>query len=279
MSLYKLGQQIGDTLGLRILNAAGDQITINTPAWQQTFRTALQAIQSDTLYYYKVHGKEQPLKKFEDYLLDEPFTGGRMAMTIDNADAIDIFNPAMKALKGKVRFDWDVVTIPVDPARPDYTTAISFPKIFAINAKSGNAKAAWKFIQYFHSEEFARASSKINFAKELSTRSGYFKDDAGRYLDAFYALKPAAPENRHTISWLLIFPGNLINSQRDAGASINRWHPLGERISQPSTEGPAIIDDSRTQHSDEITFKKSILLPNCRGTFFMLPAHQYLQKL
>ncbi|WP_036709794.1 ABC transporter substrate-binding protein [Paenibacillus pinihumi] len=192
MSLYKLGQQIGDTLGLRILNAAGDQITINTPAWQQTFRTALQAIQSDTLYYYKVHGKEQPLKKFEDYLLDEPFTGGRMAMTIDNADAIDIFNPAMKALKGKVRFDWDVVTIPVDPARPDYTTAISFPKIFAINAKSGNAKAAWKFIQYFHSEEFARASSKINFAKELSTRSGYFKDDAGRYLDAFYALKPAA---------------------------------------------------------------------------------------
>jgi multiple sugar transport system substrate-binding protein len=83
-------------------------------------------------------------------------------------------------------FDWDVVTLPVDPIQPDVTDGIGLDSIFAINAASRNVPAAWEFLKYANGEQLAKTSGKSG--PQLSSRIAYKKEVEGKNVDAFYAL-------------------------------------------------------------------------------------------
>src|SRR5690606_8623987 len=70
------------------------------------------------------------------------------------------------------------------------SAAINFYNIFAINAASQNVDTAWKFIQYIHSDDYARVMSKTNNGN-LPIRTKYIADEEGRRLEAFYSLRPS----------------------------------------------------------------------------------------
>ncbi|WP_270171427.1 ABC transporter substrate-binding protein [Paenibacillus sp. SYP-B4298] len=194
-NLYGMATSIGDTLGLSMFNSESMQVTLDTPAWQNAFSTALETIRSGTIYVQD-ENMMRSWNSYEEYLMSDPFTAGRAAMMIENVYMMDQLQQAAEQLKDKVSFDWDLVTVPVDPANPDYTTTTSVEQIFAINANSTNSQEAWNFIKYIHSDEYARVKSKTYNGGSISIRSGYFKDDKGRNLDAFYALKPKLAPSR-----------------------------------------------------------------------------------
>lgn len=188
--LFQLGNLIGTTLGLRFLNPANKQVTVSSDSWENVYELALKALKSGTLY---TRDPSMPVEgsTYEEYLLSNPFIGGRAAMTIEGTYLLSQIREAAKAVPDKAVKNWDLVTFPVDPANPDFTNGMSFYNIFAINAASANKDAAWTFIQYIHSDDFARVTSKV-LSGNLPVRTKYLKDDEGRHIEAFYALKPSS---------------------------------------------------------------------------------------
>jgi len=187
-NLHQLATGIGSTQGLKYVDPVAGKVMIDSESWAKVFDTALKAIKSGALYMEEHNFMGG---SFEEYLLQNPFVGGRVAMTIDGPGlAGQIKQAATSAAKDKAVKNWDLVTVPVDPQNPDFGNSFSFYNIFAIDAASPNIDAAWEFIDYIHSDEFARVTSKSN-NWNAPIRTKYFKDDAGHRFEAFYALKPS----------------------------------------------------------------------------------------
>ena len=185
--LYQLGLSIGTTAGLRLVNPADKRVSIDSESWEKAFETALTAIRSGTLY------KEENSNfsgAYEDFLLQNPFVRGKVAMAIDGTYLMQQIREASDIVPDKAVKNWDLVTIPVNPSNPDYSNDFSISRIFAINAESPNRDAAWDFIRYIHSDEFARVKSKMS-SGQLPVRTKYIVDEEGRNIAAFYQLKPS----------------------------------------------------------------------------------------
>ncbi|MDF2663472.1 MAG: hypothetical protein K0Q94_6263, partial [Paenibacillus sp.] len=93
---------------------------------------------------------------------------------------------------GEGSLNWDIVTVPVDPANPDFTRYFNVSPIYAISANAQHAETAWKVVQYFNGEEAAKVSQKTSDV--LSTRTAFAKTKDGRNLEPFYMLKRRTPE-------------------------------------------------------------------------------------
>ncbi|MFD1953191.1 ABC transporter substrate-binding protein [Paenibacillus thailandensis] len=190
-SLFQIGNTIGNTNGLSFVNANKKEVTINTDGWKSVFQTALDAIDSKTLYFESEN--QQDAQTYEDYLMSDPFISGRLAMMVEGPWMRQQIEEAENYLKDKAEVvkNWDLVTVPVDPQNPDYSSAMSFNTIYAINAQSPSTDAAWQFINYVTSDEYARVASKSGFYNGFPIRTDYIKDEEGRNYAAFYALKPS----------------------------------------------------------------------------------------
>ncbi|XEC92619.1 ABC transporter substrate-binding protein [Paenibacillus tarimensis] len=191
-NLYQLGIQIGLTSGLSFVNPNTKQMTIHTDAWVNMFETALQALNSGALYERSENGGFSG--SHEEYLLQEPFIGGKTAMVIEGPYLLNQLKEAKEVLKDKGIQNWDLVTMPVNPQNPEYNSSTSIGQIFAISAQSANTQTALDFIKYIHSEEYARVQSKSYNMGGLSIRTKYVKDEEGHHLEAFYKLKPKQSE-------------------------------------------------------------------------------------
>jgi len=188
--LFQLGLAIGSTSGLRMVNPADKRVSIDSESWVNAYETALRAIRSGTLY----NNENMSFSgSYEEYLLQNPFVSGKVAMAIDGTYLMQQIREAAEVIPDKAVKNWDLVTIPVDPANPDYTNNVSFYNIFAIHAESPNRDAAWDFIRYIHSDEYARVTSKA-FNGQFPVRTKYIRDDEGRNLAAFYLLEPSGTE-------------------------------------------------------------------------------------
>ncbi len=190
-SLFQMANGIGASQGLSFVNPANKQVTINTDSWKKVFETAHAALESGALY------AEDPFQPrggttYEDYIFGDPFISGKIAMVIEGTYLMNQIKEAgnFASDKQKPISNWDLVTMPVDPQRPDESTNINFYNIFAINAASQNIDAAWEFIEYIHSDDYARVTSKTDTGR-LPIRTKYIKDEEGHRLEAFYALKPS----------------------------------------------------------------------------------------
>lgn len=189
-NLHQFGQTIGLTMGLRVVNSADKRVSIDSESWVRAYETALKAFRSGTLYPND-NSDFSGVMTYEDYLFQNPFIAGKVAMTINTTYLLQQLREAANAFPDKAVQNWDLVTIPVDPANPDYTHDTPFYSIFAINAESANRDAAWEFIRYIHGDEFAQVRSKT-FAGQLPVRTKYIQDSEGRNMAAFYMLKPSS---------------------------------------------------------------------------------------
>nr|AYQ74683.1 extracellular solute-binding protein [Cohnella candidum] len=190
--LYQLGNMIGLTKNLNIVDAGAKNVTVNTDAWKKTYETALNAWKSGALYTEDPNQMSDGPMQYEDYLLRDPFIGGKVAMTFEGTYLMDQIKQAQNVVKDKAVKNWDIVTMPVDPGNPEYSPYVSFNNIFAISAKSAQSKAAWTFLQYIHGDEFARVTSKRQMGN-MPVRTQYLSDKEGHHFEAFYKLKPIQP--------------------------------------------------------------------------------------
>lgn len=188
---YQLGSMIASTQNLSMINPVDMKVTLNTPAWKKSFETAFEVVKSNALHSQNMNDGMSTSFNYDDYLLQDPFVSGKVAMKMEAQYLMDQIDQAQKSptVKDKAVKDWGIVTMPVDPANPDRSPYVNLNSLFAVSAKSENADAAKEFLAYVMGEDFARVSSKAQMGG-LPVRTTAYEDKEGRNLKAFYMLKP-----------------------------------------------------------------------------------------
>ncbi|WP_054023452.1 ABC transporter substrate-binding protein [Bacillus sp. FJAT-28004] len=192
--LFEVASMFAASENVNYVNAAQKQMTINTDSWKMAFQQAIDAVDSNALFFESMNNQESNMSQtYEDYLLRDPFISGRLAMTISDTNYINQIKQASEyeKVKDKVVKNWDIVTVPVGEQNPDQSNMMSFNNIFAIRTDSPNKDVAWKFLSYVTSDDFARVKAKSNNYNGMPVRTKYITDTEGRNFAAFYNLKPS----------------------------------------------------------------------------------------
>jgi len=195
--LFSLGSLIAHTYNLKILNPQTQQVTIHSESWKKVYEMAQKALQEGYIYRDNPYEKLSGEITFEDHILMDPFVGGKVAMATGSYYMIEQIKRAREAVPDRAVKNWDIVTMPVDPMNPDYSPHVSLWDIFAISSSAAEADAAWKFVKYIHSDEYARVTSKRQRGG-IPVRTQYLKDNEGHNIAAFYALRPS-PSSLETL--------------------------------------------------------------------------------
>lgn len=216
---YQLGSMIASTQNLSMINPVDMKVTLNTPAWKKSFETAFEVVKSNALHSQNMNeGMGGTTFNYDDYLLQDPFVSGKVAMKMEAQYLMDQITQAQKSptVKDKAVKEWGIVTMPVDPANPDRSPYVNLNSLFAVSAKSENADAAKEFLAYVMGEDFARVSSKAQMGG-LPVRTTAYEDKEGRNLKAFYMLKPMeSPMNNLYAKLPMNFYGILDGTVRGA---------------------------------------------------------------
>ncbi|PZM62424.1 hypothetical protein DOE73_27480 [Paenibacillus dendritiformis] len=114
----------------------GKNITFNTKEWKSIFDMVLKAAKKEAIT-----------------TKNNAFLAGDAAMTVQETYLL------RRIKLDNIKFEWGVVSEPVNPARPISSAAGAF-EMFGISTESKHADAAWKFIEFIHSEDFAKGYVK-----------------------------------------------------------------------------------------------------------------------
>ncbi|RKP56964.1 extracellular solute-binding protein [Cohnella endophytica] len=213
---FELVRTIGEAKGLTYADADAGTVSIDSPEWKSIFQAVIDGYKSGSIsmpsdnggagggVFRSMGGGKMAISITPDSMR---FMSGQAAMTIDGPMIMNLMGMETKiGAAGAVRsskstdsttvkpmgspfkkFEWDVVTVPVDPSQPDVTGNMSLDSVFSINAASENLSAAWEFLKYANGEQLAKTSAKSS--PSLSARTAYKTQESGKNIDAFYALK------------------------------------------------------------------------------------------
>ncbi|WP_018753857.1 ABC transporter substrate-binding protein [Paenibacillus sanguinis] len=194
MTMDELASNIANTQGLKYINTDTMKVTLNTDSWKQTYKMAMDAIDSGAVY--NLDEDRFQGGTMEEYYKSQLFMMGRMAMTVDGSYILRNLKEAQDQVKDYQPFQLGAVAGPVDPADPETSRSIFFNDIFGIRANSPNADAAWEFIKFINGEKFAKVKSRTMDGGLLS-RMNVRKEFNGLNLDVFYKLKPNLSNDRN----------------------------------------------------------------------------------
>ncbi|WP_027087494.1 ABC transporter substrate-binding protein [Cohnella panacarvi] len=208
---------IGDAKGLSAFNEEDATFNIDTPEWKRIFQTVIDGYKSGSIALPQsdngsntmgltVYSGQQMGEMIGVNPGSAKFQDGQAAMAIDEATLMDTMLQA-KRMGGKIvvedikgssmhishgdgsnpgePFDWDVVSLPVDPSMPDVAGGLRLNNLIAINASSANLSAAWEFMKLVNGEKMSKTG--LSAIQGLSTRTALKKNVEGKNIDAFYA--------------------------------------------------------------------------------------------
>ncbi|WGU93509.1 extracellular solute-binding protein [Paenibacillus dendritiformis] len=114
----------------------GKKITFNTKEWKSIFDMVLKAAKKEAIT-----------------TKNNAFLAGDAAMTVQETYLL------RRIKLDNIKFEWGVVSEPVNPARP-ISSAVGAFEMFGISTESKHKDAAWKFIEFIHSDDFAKGYVK-----------------------------------------------------------------------------------------------------------------------
>lgn len=182
-SAGSLADRIAGTQGLSAVNPKAMRVTLNTDSWRDVWDMAVSAVQSGTVYL-----PETPFYggSLQDYLNNDLFLQGRVAMKLDDAGLLETLESLTKTMPKYKTFSFDTVTGPVDPADRSASRDVEVGQIFAICSGTPNLEAAWDFIKYVNSDDYASIKARV-IHSSLLTRTSHYNDSR---LEAFNKLRP-----------------------------------------------------------------------------------------
>ncbi|MBH5316866.1 extracellular solute-binding protein [Paenibacillus sp. GSMTC-2017] len=249
-------QTYARSLQLKTFDEAGKKMLVNSDQWEQVWNTVRDLHKEEV-----VPNQEFMTKMYEKMNSEggnDPFYGdlflkGQLAMVVNESyyvNEIKRVNDNAGSIKNFEPIDWDVVTVPTDPANPGAASNIGLSQLMGINTKAQNAKDAWEFIKFSNSKEWAKLKSRSNY--ELVARKEFLKPQAGlNYnIDAFTLLKPLPP----TVDEEKIFRENpnageaqyvgnemfqeFLAGKKEAREALAEWETRGNAIlEKPIPEG------------------------------------------
>lgn len=233
---------VANTEGAAFISPDGKRMTLESDLWSRAFSHVVGGFRSGRLYYYYKDGKPISYGPNETKQMDL-FSANKAAMMINDTE--QMFR--MKQW-GEAGINWDIVTVPIDPANPDYARYFNVAPIYAIAAGAANADAAWEVVRYFNSEEAAKVSQKTDDV--LSTRTAFAKTKDGRSLDPFYMLKRKPDEgNSYSVMPSAFYSTFQTLHIREIDEAVNGRKSIEEALRTIQTEGQALLDQARAEEA------------------------------
>lgn len=178
-------QLMAQDSNLQLIDSQGDKVLVDSQGWRDVFTMVAKAVNSKAI---------EVVKRDENggisYSSDESsFMNGKAAMMMESTWMINNMANTFQWNKELKPFDWQLVTVPVDPNSPDESINVSAGSVFAISNDAVNKRTAWELLKFINSPEMAKASSKM-FSGDLPTRITYLKDIQGKNTEALTMLRP-----------------------------------------------------------------------------------------
>lgn|GEM_PF-1403100 len=182
-SLFELANEIAVTKNMRYVDSRGANPTINTNEWKSILNEVIEGVRGG--YIQTLKNEEQPYNPDNSGL----FASGKAAMTVQYSYLLNDLN--------HVNFDWDIVTVPIDPRLQAGVDSLRPNALFGINSKSTQIKTCIKFLEFINGENYARIAQKSSVYFQLSAREAYNKPIANANLHAFYSVQPMDIPDNH----------------------------------------------------------------------------------
>ncbi|GKU78401.1 ABC transporter substrate-binding protein [Paenibacillus sp. L3-i20] len=244
-------QTYGAALQLKTFDDTGKKMLVNSDQWEQVWN-AVRDLHKEKI----VPNQEFMNKMYEKMSSDggqDPFYGdlflkGQLAMVVGESYYINDLKRASDnadKIKNFEMVDWDVVTVPTDPATPGAAANIRLSQLMGINSKAQNPKDAWEFIKFSNSKEWAKLKSRSNY--ELVARKEFLKPVSGLTynIDAFTKLKPL-PETSNKTDKIFRDNPNAYEAQNVGyemfQAVIAGTKETREALAEWETKGNAILE-------------------------------------
>lgn len=190
---YDMQYSYLNTLQVKTFDDKAENMTVDTPQWAKIWETMSKLAKDKIMPDNTNIDYSEPWTAISSDL----FLSGKVAMTVAESyyvnEVADANNNASK-IKNFTPVDWDVVTAPMHPEKPDIGGNIWLNNTFSINSAAPNAETAWEFIKFINGEEFAKLKSRSN-SYEMVSRKSYIQPKQGLdyNIQAFYLLKPVPP--------------------------------------------------------------------------------------
>ncbi|UQZ85306.1 Bacterial extracellular solute-binding protein [Paenibacillus konkukensis] len=230
-----LAARIGKTQGLSLIDAEGKQATVHTEGWNKAWELALDGYRKG--YVFRPEPRPEGNILMQDMLKTNPFVTGHAAMALSGFSMSGNLKMAQNQYKMSP-FTWDIVSEPVDPARPDESASFTLGPVFAINAKSDKLRTSWEMLKLIDSEEIAKKQNLSSFGGSLNVRLQTVKPDDAHNYAPFYTMKPAKTAD------IPLHP-RVLRKFNEAFA------PLAAQQAKTILEGRAKLDDALRQLQDD----------------------------
>lgn len=202
--------EAGKTEGLAYIDSKTLKVTMNTERWKEIWLDVVAAFQGGVVF----EGAED-----EDPMSHSSFLKEEAAMTIDSSGLAYQFETFSQFAEGSV-LDWDMVTVPIDPVNPAYSSAYEIYDFYGVSSQSGHPEEALKLVKFIagdpaNSRLLAKGRSNMGLPAVTDYRSAIDEHD----LSPFYSLK-ANPNVKDTA--LLIEPAIMNAFRTGVQAVLNR---------------------------------------------------------
>ncbi|MNN57345.1 hypothetical protein D3C81_1723310 [compost metagenome] len=81
--------------------------------------------------------------------------------------------------------NWDVAAAPVGESNRESAPLFMLYDIYAVNANTSEAQAAWELVKFINSEEVAKMKSRTT-THAIPTRTDYMYNPEGKRMEIFY---------------------------------------------------------------------------------------------
>lgn len=239
-------------LQMKTFDDKAETMTVNTPQWMKIWET-MSKLSKDKIIpdnsSMEMNGSEN-----WNAISSDLFLSGKVAMTIGESyyvNEIADANDNASKIKNYTPIDWDVVTIPVHPEKPDIGGNIWLNNTFAINSSAPNAETAWDFLKFINGEDWAKLKSRGSY--EMVARKSFIQPKQGQTynIQAFYLLKPLPPTNPKDDKMMSEKPGlysitnsgrssfqEVIDNKKTPEEALKDWETKGNKMLQEIKNNP-----------------------------------------
>lgn len=233
-------------LQLKTFDDKAENMTVSSPQWVKVWET-ISKLAKDKIIPDSNSGMND--NEVWTAVSSDLFLSGKVAMTIGESNYVnevaDANNNASK-IKNFTPVDWDVVTVPVHPEKPDVGGNIYLSNTFSINSSAPNADTAWDYIKFINGEEYAKLKSRSN-TYEMVSRKSYIQPKQGLSynIQAFYLLKPLPPTNPKDDKMMADKPGlynvtnmgrtyfqQVLENKKTPDEALKEWAEKGNKMLQ-----------------------------------------------
>ncbi|MBD8500238.1 ABC transporter substrate-binding protein [Paenibacillus arenosi] len=176
---------LGEMSNLQVIDQKAEKVLMNSEGWRSLFTSYAELMKDNKI---NINDRNNQGGSY-----GSGFPAGKAAMVLNYTWMFDEMKYASHSQgpdgKESKPFEWNMVTVPVDPANPDESSSVNLGEIYAVTSSAVDKRAAWEFVKFTTGPEMAKINGRST--RKLTARKNYQKEVEGKSMEAFTMLRPA----------------------------------------------------------------------------------------